>query len=377
MCEVPVATIIEGFKDLQDPRVNRRKRHQLLDIIVIAICAVICGANDWVAVQRFGQSKLSWLKGFLELPNGIPSHDTFGRFFARLLPQPFEACFRRWTQAVTEVTRGQVLPVDGKELRRSHDRASGKEAIHMVSVWAATNRLVLGQRKVEEGSNEISVVPELLSLLDVSGCIVTADALNCQKENAQKIVEQEGDYVLAVKENQKKLYCDLVSLFEEAQKVHYRHVEHDYYKTVDKGHGRIETRQCWVISEPDYLDYLRDLGWPGLRTIVMVVGGRRIGEECTVKTRYFISSLECDAREALRAVRGYWSIENSLHWVLDIAFREDESRVRKDHGAENLAVLRHIALSLLSREKSAKVGIQNKRLMASWDEKYLLKVLMN
>jgi len=377
MSGAPMATITERFRDLEDPGIDRTKRHKLLDIVVIAICAVICDADGWEDMQRFGQAKRQWLKGFLELPNGIPSHDTFGRVFARLDPEQFEACFRSWIQAVMEVTQGQVLAVDGKELRRSHDHTVGKGAICMVSVWAEANRLVLGQRAVAEGSNEISAVPTLLSWLDIHGCIVTTDALHCQKENARRVVEQKGDYVLAVKENQPQLCADLVSLFAEAERVEYRHVEHDYWQTTDKGHGRLEVRRCWVIGEADYLEYLGDLRWPGLRTIAKVVCERRLGQRCTVKTRCFICSLVCDARKILRAVRRYWSIENSLHWVLDVSFHEDESRVRKDHSAENLSVLRHIALSLLSQDKTAQGSIKAKRKMAGWDENYLRQILMN
>ena len=371
----PTASITESFGDLQDPRVNRRKRHELLDILVIALCGVICGAEDWVAVHSFGRSKQAWLQGFLSLPNGIPSHDTFGRVFARLDPQQFTAGFQRWTQQVMEVTQGQVLAVDGKELRGSGDRVLGQDAIGMVSVWAERNRLVLGQRKIEEKSNEITAIPALLSLLDLQGCIVTIDAMGCQKKIAQRIVEQQGDYVLAVKGNQSQLHRDLASLFAEAEEKRYRHVEHDYCRTVHKGHGRIETRRCWVIAEADYLEYLRDLRWPGLRTIAKVESVRRVGDKETTKTRYFISTLGCDAKGMLRAVRAHWSIENSLHWVLDVAFREDDSRVRRGHGPENLAVLRHMAVNLLQHEKSAKVGMHNKRLLAAWDQHYLLKVL--
>ena len=373
--ETSIAVITGCFTDVEDPRIDRRKRHKLIDIIVIAICAVICGADGWVAIEKFGKAKRSWLKRFLELPNGIPSHDTFGRVFARLDPEQFRAAFLRWVRAVFEVTDKQVIAIDGKQLRRSHDKVLGKEAIQMVSAWAEANRLVLGQTKVEESSNEITAIPQLLQILDVAGCLVTIDAIGCQKEIAEMIVDKGGDYLLAVKRNQRQLYEDIVSLFEEARSVAFRHVDHDHYQSVNKGHGRIEIRRCWTITDPIYLDYLRDLKWKKLRTIVKVVGERRIGDKTTVKTRYYISSAEGSAKTFLRAARRHWSIENCHNWVLDVAFQEDNSRVRKGNAAQNLAVLRQIALNLLSQEKTARCGTKTKRLMAAWDESYLLKVL--
>ena len=234
--ETSIAVITGCFTDVEDPRIDRRKRHKLIDIIVIAICAVICGADGWVAIEKFGKAKRSWLKRFLELPNGIPSHDTFGRVFARLDPEQFRAAFLRWVRAVFEVTDKQVIAIDGKQLRRSHDKVLGKEAIQMVSAWAEANRLVLGQTKVEESSNEITAIPQLLQILDVAGCLVTIDAIGCQKEIAEMIVDKGGDYLLAVKRNQRQLYEDIVSLFEEARSVAFRHVDHDHYQSVNKGH---------------------------------------------------------------------------------------------------------------------------------------------
>jgi len=375
MSEVPVATIIQHFGAVPDPRVNRRKRHLLVDIIVITICAVLSGADGWVEVQRFGLAKLAWFMSFLTLPNGIPSHDTFGRVFALLNPQVFENCFQEWLKTIAQLLRGEVIPIDGKELRGSHDHFRGQEAIRLVSVWAQTNGLVLGQIKVEDRSNEITAMPKLLSLFDLEECIVTADAMGCQKGIAKAILAQKADYVLAVKENQKTLYTDLIGLFQEAEKVQYRHVAHDYCQTTDKGHGRIEIRRCWVITDEVYLHYLASLKWPGLRAIAMVVGERQVGDKITTAVRYYISSLPGSARTMLRAVRRHWGIENSLHWVLDIAFREDKSRVRVGHAAENLSIIRRIALNLLKREKTVKVGIKVKRQMAGWDQAYLLKVL--
>lgn len=372
----PNRSIARHFANLKDPRMDRTKRHSLLDILVIAICAVICGADNWEEVQLFGEAKQNWFKTFLELPNGIPSHDTFWRVFARLDPQQFQESFVKWIVSVAEVTRGQVIAIDGKSLRRSHDRALGRGAIDMVSAWAAENQLVLGQVKVDEKSNEITAIPELLRVLEVSGCMITIDAMGCQKEIAQTIVEQEADYVLALKENQGHLYEDVVQLFDDLEESDFKAYAFSQGQTVNKNHGRIETRTCWVIDDANTLMHLRDaLEWEGLRAVVKVQARRQVGEEESQRDRYFISSLKRDARELLAVIRSHWSIENELHWVLDIAFREDECRIRKDHGPENFAVLRHIALNLVKHEKTQKASIKGKRLKAGWDEAYLLKIL--
>jgi predicted transposase YbfD/YdcC len=373
--EHPGTKLSEHFGGIEDPRIDRTKRHKLLEIIILAICGAICGADDWVAMEKFGKAKLGWFRSFLELAHGIPSHDTFGRVFGALDPEEFQRCFISWVEALSELLRGQVIAVDGKALRRSYDNADGKAAIYMVSAWAEQNHMVLGQLKVEEKSNEITAIPKLLRLLDLRGCIVTADAMGCQKEIAEVIVERQGAYVLAVKGNQGGLHQDVVSLFQEAERVGYRSLVHDHCRQINKGHGRIETRECWTISDPFYLDYLKDLRWKDLRCIIKVSAERRVGEERETQTRYYISSLAGNAKQVLRAVRGHWSIENSLHWVLDVAFNEDQSRVRKGNAAANLATLRQIALNLLSLEDTAHCGIHNKRLMAAWDEQYLLKVL--
>ncbi len=372
----PVTSLPEHFGQIDDPRVERTKQHLLIDILVIAICAVICGADDWVAIAAFGRAKHRWFKTFLRLPNGIPSHDTFGRVFARLDPQQFQQAFMAWIQALSDLTPGQIIAVDGKKLRRSHDQRLGKQAIVMVSAWATANRLVLGQVKTDDKSNEITAIPEWLRVLALEGCLVTVDALGCQTDIATAIVAQGGDYLLAVKENQKLLYQDLHDLFHEAQEVAFRETVFDFARTVNKGHGRLEIRRCWTIADPDFLDYLRDgRSWPNLRTLVMMESERRIGRTSSREVRYFIASIENDAALALRAVRSHWGIENRLHWVLDIAFREDDCRVRKDHGPQNFAVLRHIALNLLRQDTTTKLGIKNKRLQAAWDENYLLALL--
>jgi predicted transposase YbfD/YdcC len=374
MEETPTAAITAHFSDLHDPR-DKNKRHRLLDIVIIAICAAICGADSWEDVELFGDAKHSWFKVFLELPHGIPSHDTFGRVFALLDPEQFQTSFVEWIQAVEELTQGQIVAVDGKTLRRSHDRGNGIAAIHMVSAWASENGLVLGQRQVDDKSNEITAIPQLLDRLEIAGCIVTIDAIGCQTKIVEKIIEKQADYVLPVKENQGKLHETLHLLFDDPAEM--RWVPCDYHKTVGKGHGRIEIRECWATSDPKYLRYIASLAdWPGLQSVAMVRTERCVGEQSTLERRYFISSLAADAKQLLRAVRGHWGIENKLHWVLDIAFREDDCRVRTGNGAQNFAVLRHIALNLLKREKTLKASIHGKRLKAGWDHDYLVKVLM-
>jgi predicted transposase YbfD/YdcC len=370
------AAISDHFADLEDPRIDRTKLHKLLDIVIIAICAVTCGADTWVEVEEFGNAKIAWFRTFLELPSGIPSHDTFGRVFALLDSDQFRLCFVSWIQAISQIIEGEIVALDGKTLRRSHDGPLGKAAIHMVSAWASANRLVLGQLKVDDKSNEITAIPELLRLLALKGCIVTIDAMGCQTEIAKTIIDAGADYVLALKGNQGTLHRDVQDLITHAQETNFEGIAHDFHETVEKSHGRIETRRHWTISEPEFIAYLNPHGvWASLESIGMVEAERRIGDETTRETRYYISSLAGDAREFGKAVRTHWGIENSVHWVLDIAFREDDSRVRKGNGAQNLSILRHIALNLLRQEKSAKCGVKAKRLKAGWSEGYLLKVL--
>ena len=376
MSDDPTATIAEHFSELEDPRADSGKRHLLLDIIVIAICATICGADDWVAVELFGQVKEEWLRTFLKLPHGIPSHDTFGRVFRVLDSEQFQQSFRSWIEAVEGITKGQVVAVDGKTLRRSHDRPLGKAAIQMVSAWATENRLVLGQTKVADGSNEITAIPELLEVLDLAGCIVTVDAIGCQRAIAQAVVDQDAEYLLALKENQGHLYSKVAGLFDYAEEIGFRDVEYDWDQTTNKGHGRIKVRQCWTISDPDFMSYVRQFGdWPEFNTIVKVHAERSIGTEVTRKTRYYLTSLGNNAQQALYTARVHWQIENQVHWLLDVVFREDHSRLRKGNGAQNMAILRHIALTLLHQERTAQVGMKAKRLKAALDHEYLLRVL--
>lgn len=366
-------SVVYHFGSLADPRMDRTKRHLLIDILVISLCAVVCGAEDWVAIAEYGRAKQSWFARFLGLPNGIPSHDTFGRVFRRLDPDQFQQCFLNWVRALAPAMRDAHIAIDGKTLRRSWDRTGGKAAIHMVSAWATTRRLVLGQRKVDDKSNEITAIPELLQVLALAGCTVTIDAMGCQRAIAELIIQKKGDYVLALKGNQGTLLEDVQFYFEAARKIQFKGIAYDFYETVDGEHGRIETRRYYTVTALEGLRHREQ--WPGWNMIGMVESIREINGETSQETRYYIGSIGGPAERFGHAVRSHWGVENGLHWVLDIAFREDECRIRKGHGAQNFAVLRHMALNLLKQEKAAKIGVKNKRLRAGWDEAYLCQVL--
>ena len=371
-----VAALGRYFGELDDPRVDRTRLHKFIDILVIGICTVICGGDDYASMAAFGRAKEAWLRTILELPNGIPSHDTFWRVFSALDAEQFQDCFLEWMAAINDATNGEIIALDGKQLRRSHDKSNGKAAIHMVSAWATSNRLVLGQVKVDEKSNEIKAIPELLERLDLQGCLVTIDAMDCQVDIADCVVEKEGDYLFSLKGNQSNLHEDVVLLFDDLEESDFSAYDYDYAKTVDKDHGRIEVRHCWTIVDPKLIQHMRGADrFRALHTIVRVRSERYVGDKHSVEDRHFIGSATPLATEALRATRAHWHVENSLHWVLDIAFREDESRLRKGNGPQNFAVLRHIALNALKQERTAKLGVKNKRLRAGWDEAYLLKVL--
>jgi predicted transposase YbfD/YdcC len=370
-------SLVAHFANLPDPRVERTRLHALTAILVIGICATICGADDFVAIEAWGRAQEAWLKERLALPNGIPSHDTFDRLFRRLDPEAFSRCFVAWVQAVREATCGEVVAIDGKTLRHSFDRASGKTAIHMVSAWATQNRLVLGQVKVDDKSNEITAIPALLALLDLRGCLVTIDAMGCQKAIVRQIVEQGGDYLLALKENQPSLYTDVEEFFAEARATHFAAIAHGFHRELEGDHGRIETRRCWSVGEIAWLQERHD--WLQLTSIALVERERQRGEQKSVEVSYYISSrpggTPRSAQQLAGAARGHWGIENRVHWVLDVQFDEDHCRVRCEHAAQNLATVRHIGLNLLQQEQTAKLGIKNKRLRAGWDTRYLERVL--
>lgn len=376
MSSEPSGSIAQHFGQVVDPRIERSKRHQLMDILTLAICAVIGGADDWVEIEQFGNAKLDWFRTFLPLPNGIPSHDTFGDVFARIDPEQFQQGFLSWVRTIATLLPGEVIPIDGKRLAGSQDEPKGKSAIYMVSAWASHQHLVLGEYKVDAKSNEITAIPALLQLLALKGCIVTIDAMGCQTEIAAALVAQQADYVLALKGNQGHLLDDVRDVFDTAHTAQFREVPHNYAQQSEKDHGRIETRRCWVISAPAELAYLRNrTEWASLRSLIQIEATRRIGPTVSTDTRYYISSLTPTAQQALAIVRTHWSIENELHWVLDVAFREDDCRVRTGNAPQNLATLRHLALNLLKRETTTKAGVKTKRHKAGWSTDYLAKVL--
>jgi len=363
----PLSPFRKHLDCIKDPR-RHNTRHLLYDILLIALCALISGADSWTQVAEYGRSKFDWLKEFLELPNGIPSHDTFGRLFAKLNPQGFHDFFTRWARELAVSLLGKTVAIDGKTLRGSHDRANGSSAIHLVSAWVSDIRLVLGQLKTADKSNEITAIPELIKTLALRGAVVTIDAMGCQKNITQTIIAGQADYVIQVKDNQKNLHEDIALFFQEPANGPF-----DTCETVDGEHGRIETRRYFTTNEIGWLPGKND--WAGINTICMAVRQREVNGKTSTETSYFISSLDNQAPTIAKAIREHWGIENGLHWCLDIAFREDHCRVRKDHGPENLAILRHLATNMLKRENSLKGGMQTKRLKAAWDHGYLLKVL--
>lgn len=368
------SNIEQHFGDLPDPRSGDNISHPLINIVTISLCAVICGANSWVDVEQFGEAKQSWFEQFLHMPHGVPSHDTLGRFFRLLDPDEFEARFRDWTRHICELLDGEVLAVDGKQLRRSKDGPLGTDGIYMVNVWATENQLSLAQAKVANHTNEITAIPLLLRLLEIEETIITIDAIGCQTEIVEVISDQAADYVIAAKDNQGTLLQDIQTAFDRSEPHH----DVAYHQMVNKGHGRIEKRACWAIDEPEIIAYINDYKeWKNLRSIVKVTSERQLltTGKTERETRYFIASLEADAQQLLQAVRAHWQIENGLHWVLDMAFREDESRVRKDHAPENFAVIRQFALNLLKQDDSLDIGMSAKRKRAGWDHNYLLKLL--
>jgi predicted transposase YbfD/YdcC len=370
----PKITIADHFAQRSDPRIDRTKLHKLIDILTIAICAVICGADSWVAIELYGCTKYEWLKTFLELPNGIPSHDTFARVFAQLNPQQFQECFLNWIKTVQKITASEVVAIDGKTLCGSHDKSIEQSAIQMVSAWATTNKLVLGQVKVDSKSNEITAIPELIKVLELNGCIVTIDAIGCQKEIVRLITQQNADYVITLKKNQGNLYESVENLFLSGISKGFEGFQHSTYKTEETGHGRHEIRNYVMLSGiQSQLD--PDSVWSNLNSIGMVESVRQVNGKTTVETRYFISSLEDNVKQLANAVRSHWGIENSLHWVLDVALKEDDCRIRKDNAPQNFAVMRQIAVNLLGKEKRVKRGIKNKQFLAAMDNNYLERVL--
>ena len=377
MAQERQVSIRRCFAELEDPRREHNRLHPLWDIIARTIGAVVCGADSWVDVEQDGRRKRAWLETFLELPNGIPSHDTLGRVFAALDPAAFQQCFVSWMRAVVGASRGRLVAIDGKALRHSFDTARGKSAIHLVSAWACANHLLLGQQAVADKSNEITAIPELLKLLDLHGALVTIDAMGCQKQIAAEVVAAGADYVLAVKENQPTLYADVRRVFLDGLEEDFAGLEHRYRYTADLGHGRAEERHYHVVPVPEYLAE-KHAAFAGLRTLGMVFSERRVGDgPAEAETRFYISSLRPQVKAFAEAVRGHWSIENNLHWVLDVAFQEDASRVRKDHAPENLGLVRRIALSLLKRAPARKkVGIACKRKQAGWNDDFLVQILL-
>lgn len=378
----PKLSLIEYFKPIKDPRVDRSKDHDLIDILIVAICTLLCGGEGFNDMEDFGQAKFDWFKTFLGLRNGIPSHDTFNRVFAALDPEQFLDCFLQWTQSLRQAVSQEIVALDGKALRRALDKDQSMK--YVVSAWAQSNGLVLGQLKVADKSNEITALPKLLRVLELSGCIVTIDAMGCQKKIAKEIIEADADYALALKGNQETAHQEVKDFLDHALaekqrprppggKVPRAAANLVRFETVEKDHGRLETRRYY---QSDELDWFADKEqWEGLKSVGMVESIREVDGKATTERRYYLLSLPLNGELFARAVRGHWAVENNLHWVMDVCFHEDQSRARAGYAAENLATLRRLALNLLKRETTKKRGIRGKQLNAGWDHAYLLRLL--
>lgn len=361
------------FGKVKDPRMKRRKKHDLMDIIALTICAVIAGADAWTEVESYGKHKVDWLRTFLRLENGVPSHDTIGRVFSLLDPRELQEGFADWVRTMVGKVEG-VVAIDGKTARRSHDSASGKGALHLVSAWASEAGLALGQVATDQKSNEITAIPKLLAMLDIKGCLVTIDAMGCQRKIAQNILDAHADYLLNVKGNQERLEEDIAEEFAQAQADGFKHMDHTYHQTLEKNRDRIEKREYWATKDIGGLGTLEK--WPNLAAMVMCRRTRTIAGETSVENHYYITSAkEADAKKIGQSIRSHWAIENSLHWVLDIAFREDESRIRTGHAQENMALLRKLTLNLIKKDNTRKASIKTKRLSAGWNDDYMLQLL--
>ena len=375
---VPVnASIVEHFQTLEDPRIERTKKHNLLDILVIALCTLLTGGEGFQDMELFGKSKRAWLQTFLALPYGIPSHDTFGRVFARLHPRRFQACLLSWTQAVAQLTQGTLVSLDGKTVKASFDRATAASPLHMLSAWCSDNGgLVIGQTRTDSKSNEITAIPDLLPLLAIKGCIVTIDAMGCQTAIAAQIQDQGGDYLLALKANHKKAYKAIKAhLHQEIEHNAAWRNEKNFFDAFDDTHGRTVRRRAWTITDRTALPQLAK--WPGLQTVIVVETIRMAHQHAPVTSnyRFYLASLVRSATTFVTMIRQHWDIENKLHWSLDVTFNEDRCRIRKDHAAGNMVALRHVALNLLRQDSSCRISLRQKRLLCSLDEQYLLTVI--
>lgn len=368
-------SLVQQFGDIKDPRVERTKKHLLIDILAIAILAIIAGSQGWEDIENYGISKKQWLEEFLALPNGIPSDDTFRRVFEFIDPEALNRCFLSWVETLVTKMGGEIIPIDGKTLRGSYDRNQGRSAIHVVSAWASEQRLVLAQMKVEDKSNEITAIPGLLELLDIADSAITIDAMGTQTEIAKKIIDKKADYVLALKANHPTLYSQVQEWFKTAQAQNFQGIDVSYDKRIEKGHHRTEIREVWTVPVAAIPQLYQPKLWAGLQSLVMVIRVRHLWNKTTREVQFYLASLHSDAQLIGRAIRKHWGIENEAHWTLDCTFAEDACRIRSFHSPHNIALIRRIALNALNREQTYKRSLKQKMKRAGMDNDYMIQVL--